>query len=166
VKTNVHLDTFDFSQQGFYYIHVWTSLPDDCNENNDGVRKMIMVSGALCGDYYIGDQPGDHFSSFSQAVLVLHTSGVANCPVRFIVRGGVYNEQIVIGDIQGTSPVHKVTFEADPEDNIPVQLHFPFDEQTPVRLSGSQYIVFKGLEFKGHSAMIIENQSNHNCSGK
>jgi hypothetical protein len=158
---DIMLELFDFSQDGFYEIHAWTYLADDCNLNNDSVRKMIMVSGALCGDYYIGDQPGDHFLSFSQAVLVLHTSGVGNCPVRFLVRGGEYHEQLVIGDIQGTSTYNLVTFEAHPDNDSPVQLLFPYDQQTPVRLPGASNIVFRNIEFQGHYGLIIENQSSH-----
>ena len=165
---DILLGTFEFSQVGFYDVRAWTNLPNDCNHHNDSIRKLIMVSGALCNDYYIGDQPGDHFSSFSQAVLVLHTSGVGNCPVRFLVRGGEYHEQLVIGDIQGTSTQNLVTFEAHPDNDSPVQLLFPYDRQTPVRLSGASNIVFRSIEFQGHYGLIIENQSSHilleNCS--
>lgn len=156
----VALGLYDFPR-GFHNVRAWTSLADDCNDNNDSVEKMIMVTGALCGDYYIGNQADDHFNTFSEAVLVLNTSGIGHCSVRFIVRGGIYEEQVVIADVKGTSEMHTITFEADPDDDTPVQLHYTYEDQTPIRLTGSRYVIFKGIEFNGHYAMVIENQSSN-----
>ncbi|MDX1760897.1 MAG: hypothetical protein R3218_01955, partial [Christiangramia sp.] len=64
----------------------------------------------LSGTYSIGGT-GSHYSTINEAVNALNTQGV-NGPVVFKINSGIYYEQILIGEVAGSSSTNTITFES------------------------------------------------------
>ena len=92
----VTLGTYHFQDGQMVNLRIWISDPNgqlDMNDQNNELNTILY--GSLSGIYTIGGIAPD-FVDFSQAVTVLNTAGVAG-PVTFMVRDGIYDEQILIG---------------------------------------------------------------------
>jgi gliding motility-associated-like protein len=166
----VQIGSYNFSYGANYVISVWTSQANnqtDCNNFNDTIITHNL-STPLCGDYTIGGQNPD-FSSFLQAVTILNNAGIS-CPVRFLVRDGVYSEQIEIEKIDGTDSINTVTFVSESEDSSLVSLQY-FQSNSildfTVKLSNSEYVCFQHIGIKrdtGNCPFFIEQSNNISIS--
>ncbi len=108
----VNLGKLSFQSGVPYTIAAWTSMPNgvpDTINNNDS--SMVTVQSAIAGTFTIGGASPD-YATFTDAVNDLNQYGVCG-PVVLNVRSGVYNEQIELGDIDGTSAVNTVTFQSE-----------------------------------------------------
>ena len=63
------------------------------------------------------------FLNFSDAAYVLNNAGIS-CPVVFNVRDTIYDEQIKIYDVQGSSSVNTITFNGESGDSSVAGLHY------------------------------------------
>nr|MDA3891905.1 hypothetical protein [Salinivirgaceae bacterium] len=83
-------------------LRVWLSDPNgELDDNPQNNELQTNIYGSLNGTYTIGGTSPD-FINFTEAVTVLNTAGIVG-PVDFLVRDGYYDEQIVIGKINGSS---------------------------------------------------------------
>ncbi len=94
----------------------------------DGVNKnhicRVHNSGELplCGNYTIGGVTPD-YTTINDAVADLENVGIS-CPVIFNIRDGVYNEQISIPGIAGSSSINTITFQSENLDSTLVEVTF------------------------------------------
>jgi hypothetical protein len=96
--------------------------------------------------YTIGGTNPD-FANFSQAATVLNSAGVA-CPVVFMVRDGIYSEQVILYDIPGTSAINTVRFEGESADSSMAKIVYETPNATndfAVALRGTKHLTFKHL---------------------
>lgn len=146
----VDIGTYDFQPGVLYIIRSWTSGPNgqsDCNFHNDTIVSNQLAS-PLCGTYTIGGADPD-FLSFRDAAAVLNLAGIS-CPVVFLVRNGLFREQIVLRHIPGTSAVNTVTFRSESGDSSLAVLQIPALAQnyaSMVSIIGSEHLIFTGLGF-------------------
>jgi parallel beta-helix repeat protein len=106
------------------------------------------ISQGLTGSYTVG--VGGDYTTFTQAVAALNSNGVVG-PVTFNVLDGVYNEQILIGAITGSSAINTITFQSQNSNPQLVQLFFEagtVDGNYVVSLEGSSNLIFKNLKIK------------------
>jgi pectin methylesterase-like acyl-CoA thioesterase len=107
-----------------------------------------VFAQALSGNYTIGS--GGQYASFTAAVTDLTTKGVS-APVVFNVLDGVYDEQILIGAITGSSATNTITFQSQNSNPELVQLSFAastVDGNYVVSLEGASHLIFKNLKIK------------------
>lgn len=91
--------------------HVITAIVNtfgDSIASNDTVQSMITVR--FCGGVYtIGPASSYDYQTFGAAVDTLNQVGILG-PVTFNVAEGVYNEQVVLNYVNGSSPTNLLSF--------------------------------------------------------
>jgi len=105
-------------------------------------------SQGLTGTYTIG--LGGNYTTFTEAVDSLSSKGVS-APVVFNVLDGVYNEQILIGAITGSSTTNTITFQSQNSNPELAQLSFAASTVAGnyvVSLEGASHLIFKNLKIK------------------
>ena len=144
---NIRIGTLNMKAGGNYALKVWSQSPNgvsDVNPSNDSIVRVLIPS--LCGDYTIGGANPD-FPTITRAVDFLNNAGVG-CPVRFLIRDGVYNEQLEIVETKGASARNTVTFESESGDSSRVKITSRYDVSSypyTIRLNSSRHIRFKNL---------------------
>lgn len=92
-------------------LSVWTSLPNgvsDANSSNDSLNQLICLSLAA-GTYTVGGFGAD-FSDVTVLSQLLTCGGVSGpVTINFTAPTGLFNEQLVLGDIPGASATNTVT---------------------------------------------------------
>ena len=152
-----HIDSLNIGSYNFkagtgYEIRVWTQDPNgtpDLYPLNDSIIVPSLFP-SLIDTYTIGGVNPD-FTNFSSAVDALHLSGIAG-PVTFMIRDGVYNEQITINEIQGASSSNQILFRSESGDSSLVNLQWDASgtgDNWIVKLVGTSYIRFERLTFSG-----------------
>ena len=163
----VSLGGFTFSSGGVYKLRSWVSNVNsgiDCKPSND-TTSIIELGTALCGTYTIGGASAS-FATFSDAVTALNNAGVT-CPVVFRVRDGLYDEQIRIYDVKGSSLVNTVTFESESGDSSKVQLLYQSANSTSdfvLSFNGSGHIRFNGIGIRrvnGYGSVHVLEGAHH-----
>lgn len=93
---------------GRHHIVLAVTAVGDSVSLNDTIVRVANVR--FCpGTYTIGPDSTDHFVDFEAAVDSLHNAGIDG-PVVFEVDAGTYNNQFVIGAIDGSSVTNTITF--------------------------------------------------------
>jgi parallel beta-helix repeat protein len=143
----VTVGTFYFFPDVGYGIKAWTSAPNGLTDKilfNDTTSVNGLYVG-MSGTYYIGGVGAD-FINFTSAVQSLHDRGIGG-PVNFIVTNGIYNEQIRIGNIVGSSATNIITFESAVKDSTAVTLSYSANStnQYTLLLDGTDYMTFKNM---------------------
>ncbi|MBK3517665.1 hypothetical protein, partial [Carboxylicivirga marina] len=165
-EKNITIGNYSFESGKKTVFKIWQNNPngeDDGYALNDTLNKTLYT--ALCGTYTVGGASPD-FENFTEVATALNNAGVA-CPVIFEVRDGVYDEQIKLYEISGSSEVNTITFRGESRDSSLVQLHYstsnPSNDFT-LALTGSDYISFEDmgvLRSNGTNSVLIQNESNH-----
>lgn len=107
-----------------------------------------LISGGLNGPYHIG--PGMVYPTFTDAVTDLNNLGISG-PANFLVYPGIYNEQIELVEVAGTSEINTISFQSttgDPADVILQYSPSSSSENFIVRLFDSDEISFQGITFQ------------------
>lgn len=131
-----------------YDLKAWTSQPNgmpDTLNSNDTVYLSNGYIGLSSGTYTIGGNSPDFFT-FDDAVIAMR-GGVCGHVV-FNVRDSIYNQQIVIGEISGTSDTSTVTFQSESGDSSAVILTYEsnhIDSNYTLKYSGADFVIFKGI---------------------
>ncbi|HYQ59139.1 MAG TPA: right-handed parallel beta-helix repeat-containing protein, partial [Draconibacterium sp.] len=119
----------------------------------------------MCGIYTIGGTDPD-FTNFTDASIALNNAGIT-CPVIFEIRNGIYNEQIKLYEINGSSATNTITFRGESGDSSLVELHYqtsnPSNDFT-LALTGCDYVLFEDmgvLRTNGTNSVLIQNESNN-----
>ncbi|MFC2101178.1 NosD domain-containing protein, partial [Bacteroidota bacterium] len=111
---------------GINQFKVWTSNPNNGVDGlaaNDTLDENIFgCNGSMSGSYSIGGSNAD-FQSINQAVAALQHCGISG-PVVFNINPGVYEEQVLINNIQGLSQVNTVTFQSANGDSTSVVIQY------------------------------------------
>ena len=122
-------------------------LRDSLNINDTGRKNGIYT--ALSGIYTIGGTTPD-FPDFTTAAASLNSGGILG-PVTFNVRTGVYNEQIIINHVYGSSATNKITFQSEDHDSNLVKLTYNSSSYITnyiLLMYDADYITFKQMTFE------------------
>lgn len=162
--------TFTYGPQ---IIKAWTSNPNLQSDGfviNDTNETTIYSCNPLNGTYTIGGTSPD-FADFSTAVAYLNNCGI-NGPVVFNVATSIYNEQIKINSISGSSVTNTVTFQSVSGDSTDVTLQYPIvtnlDNYT-LLLNDADHVIFKNMTIKRigtnqnfGNVVVLENNADYN----
>jgi hypothetical protein len=152
-QDTLSLGSFVFSAGNVYNVQAWSSLPNngvDVLPAND--TASLIYTPALAGVYTIGGIDPD-FVNFTEATSALKMAGVAG-PTSFLVRDGVYQEQIDLEFVEGSSPINTITFRSESEDSTAVTLRYDvssFDTTYVLLLHGARHLRFEQLHFDAAS---------------
>jgi len=117
----------------------------------------------MSGVYSVGKNASDSFSTISSAINALISKGI-NGNISIKIRGGTYNEQFIIPQING-SQTYTITFK--PYDTSAVKVTFSPSSATTnylVKIDSSSNISLTGIEFTNNSksfGRIIELSGNN-----
>lgn len=129
---------------------VWTENPNgsiDLMAYNDTLFGVLLPK--LTGSYTIGSISSD-FLLINDAVSILNQNGVCG-PVIFNIEPGTYQEQSVIGVIDGASLVNNITFQSLAQDSSTVIWQsngLSAGTNYVVQLNSSEYLNFRYLTFE------------------
>jgi hypothetical protein len=111
----------------------------------------------LSGSYTIdSSQPASatNFQSFTEAVSELMTCGVSGA-VLFTVAPGVYYEQVIIGNVPGSSAVNTISFDGiNPETTKITFSQTVSAQRYTIRLDGAKYVTLKNLAVDAGSGLF------------
>lgn len=162
---NVIIGEFNFLFGADYTIAAATTMPnglEDQRPQNDTITVAGLYAG-LNGTYTIGGDVSD-FDNFTSAVEALNSGGVAGA-VTFLVRDGVYNEQIELNSIAGASPDNLITFKGESENHLNVKLVHSAGstDNYTLRLNNTTHTTFKyiSIEAQGSSHATAVNVSGY-----
>lgn len=164
--TTLFIDMLQVAPNGNYDLRAWTELQSpmiDCQTAND-TAIQFNLSAPLCGTYTIGSPPSD-FLNFTEAVSQLNSVGIG-CSVVFQVKDTIYDEQVRILEVEGTSDTSTITFESVSGDSSLAGIHYTQLNSTNdygVNLYGTDHITFKNLSLlrsNGSSSVVFENGVN------
>ncbi|MBI3233927.1 MAG: hypothetical protein HYZ42_07775, partial [Bacteroidetes bacterium] len=84
-----------------------------------------------------------NFTSFTDAVNALNTCGITG-PVTFTVATGTYNENVSIGEVNGSSSSNTITFDGVDYTTRKITSSQPYT----IKLDGTDYVTIKNLEIE------------------
>ena len=150
---------------GVTNLKAWVELPNDTIQMNDTASTQIIV--CMSGQYSINSIDGN-YHSFTDAVNDLYVSGICG-PVTFNVDSGLYNEQITLYSINGSSPTNTITFQSTNSDSSDVTINHSnttSNNNYVIRFIGTENIIIKniGIEALGNlfgNGIVIENGANN-----
>ncbi len=162
-----------FNNEIFFNLKAWTEKPNNLTDeipSNDTARINNLVA-PICGSYTIGGDDGD-FSNFTEALTLLTESGIT-CPVTFVVRDGIYEEQLYIGNIPGLSGGNTITFESESGDSSAVIIHniqanWANIYDYTIKIENAGNISFRGIGIKrtgGQYNLKLNNTHDLNFEG-
>jgi len=143
---------YNFNLGTAYSINAWTSLPNNATDglNYNDSASVSSRYKSISGTYTIGGTSPD-YSTISAAVTDLVNGGVCG-PVTFNIRNGVYNEQVSIGPINGTSSNNTVTFKSQTDDSSKVSITYTASSSSAnytIRFNGCSYVNFSKIKIIG-----------------
>lgn len=153
-RDTVSIGHFNFALKVPYDVLAFTSQPNGAVDSltfNDSTMVADLHAG-LEGVYTIGGLLPD-FVSFSEAAYVLNFGGILG-PVTFDVRNGVYNDQMSLGEIRGSSALNPLVFQSESGDSTLVRLTNSISSPDyTVQLNGTDYVSFQNMTLQaGHSS--------------
>ncbi|HHZ64808.1 MAG TPA: PKD domain-containing protein, partial [Flavobacteriales bacterium] len=170
---NVMLGLYAFVADTLNYntldVQVWTSSPNagvDQNSVND--TNSTSFYPGLQGVFTIGSSSGADFSSFTDAVTFLNSSGGLCGPVVFNVEDSIYNEYVELYEYVGSSAANTITFQSISGDSTGVVLTYDGcgNECAVVYLDGADYIIFNQITVRQTSTwdygIMLENGATNN----
>ncbi|MGB0521697.1 MAG: CARDB domain-containing protein [Flammeovirgaceae bacterium] len=142
--SSITIGQVNFALKTAYNIEVWTSEASDANALNDSLKAENLYAG-LAGTYQIQGTNPD-FDSFTEAVNILSLGGVVG-QTTLRVADGIYNEQVSIPSLRGSSATNTVTFESASGNNTAVELRIGATSTAnyTLQFNGAQYITFKNM---------------------
>ena len=152
-----------------YPLQAWTSNPNglvDGYHANDSLTTTFKAS--LTGTYTIGGVNPD-YPDFQSAVDDLILLGICG-PTTFLVRDGVYHEQIEVTEIPGADSLSQVTFKSENQDSTLVILMYDQADNVAnytLSLNGADWLNFERLTIKNTTTsykrtIYIANGATHN----
>lgn len=169
---DITIGTATFTDPGYNQLVVWTSLPNGMTDEqplSDTMKATYFAcNGPLAGNYTIGASASD-FGSFNEALLALINCGIS-APVVFNVASGVYNEQLYIPYINGSSSTNTITFRSATGNNADVTLSYTAsttNDNYTIRLDSASNFRFEDLTLISNgasyaTALYYNNGSNNN----
>ena len=165
---NVTLGNYQFDDATNYEILVWSSSPNgqqDIDLSDDTLLVENLYT-TLSGDYTVGgDDP--NFNTLTEAQDALNYGGIAGS-VNLLIRNGVYEEQIVLSEIAGSSTDNTITIQSESEiaDSVTIAYNAPSNLNYQIKLDGTDNVIIKDLTFDpiGNSynyVLRFENSTNN-----
>ncbi len=128
-------------------VMVQSSVPNGTNDQFSQDDQLVFSNlfSALSGTYTLGGANPD-FSSFSTAVNALQRGGLCGSTT-LLVRDGIYNEQIQINALKGSSPQSWLTFLGESGDSSKVILTAPGSNTSnaTLRMQQCRFMKLKSL---------------------
>jgi hypothetical protein len=146
----VDIEGFGSNYGETWYVACYTSWDNancDSNPFDDYVvwnELPFNYTNALFGVYNVG--PGAEFPDLNSVVAALHTRGISD-NVFFHLKPVLYQEKIVLNQINGTSANRTITFRTDPAFSTRAEIRgTPSEtENYTLRLNNSSYLRFENL---------------------
>ncbi|MEZ4804762.1 MAG: right-handed parallel beta-helix repeat-containing protein [Bacteroidia bacterium] len=168
---HISMGYYTFKRDSINNLLAWTSLPNnttDQNFENDSF-KITNQKTAMRGVYTIGGTSPD-FNTFKNAIDAMNSYGIADS-VRFRVRAGVYDEQLIIKSINGASQKNSIVFESESLDSSNVLLRYNSiysDTNYVVFFNGCSGVTFRHITIQALNSTygrvcIFENGASNNC---
>ncbi|MFC2111453.1 right-handed parallel beta-helix repeat-containing protein, partial [Bacteroidota bacterium] len=168
---NITLGQYVFQAGITYKLESWSSNPNgpaDGNPSNDSLTVNSLETSFPSGTYTIGGATAD-YSTFGAAISALTSNGICG-PVIFNINSGIYNEQISINSIIGTSSTNTITFQSatgNPQDVTIQYSALSSGDNFVVKLDNASYTTFKKITVKATGASYaygvhLTNGSHHN----
>ncbi len=149
---NVPLGNYDFEEITEYEIRIWSSRPNGASDL-DPTDDTLVISNfytTLAGQFTIGGTSPD-FADLAAVQDALNYGGVRDS-VRMLMRSDTFTEQLVLGQITGSSEVNKVTFSSETGNaaDVLIEYNSPYDNNAfaVVRLNGTDNVCFENLTFR------------------
>jgi hypothetical protein len=169
---NYSLFSYNFLAGVQYTITGWTTMPnggtDDNPANDDFAVANLQTS--LSGTYTVGS--GGDFTTLSSAVTALNNFGVC-APVVMNILPGVYEEQVSLNFILGSSAVNTITFQSSTGNRSDVIIQFPGTSANNYvwRFNGSDFITLKDVTLKSttptsnvYGYVVVINNGSDYCT--
>lgn len=131
------------------------------------IVAQTKLAHGMKGTYYIGNDALADFHTITNAVDAMEVLGVEG-DVVFMIASGTYNEQVVLGEIAGTSADATITFCA--ESGNAADVVFSNDNTSDTEgvwtINGMDYLTLKNITFKSTkegyaSCLVLKNMSMH-----
>ncbi len=152
---------------GHHYVTAVVAMDADSVSSNDTVYTSFNVR-FCAGDYTIGHDSISEYHSFTEAIDSLQVAGIDG-PVVFHVAGGVYQEQVVMGPVEGSSARNSITFRgsSDTADATIVRAANTAQANYVVYINGMSNVILDSLEIQSRPAsgnnahtLVLQNCSN------
>jgi len=104
----------------------------------------------MSGNYTIGGSGAD-YPTINAAAQALDSLGV-NGPVVFDIAPGVYNEQVIVGPVQGANDSNRILFRASIPDSTLVTISWPASQN----MNNNYTILFNGASYTSFEHITIE----------
>ncbi|KPK86248.1 MAG: hypothetical protein AMS27_05525 [Bacteroides sp. SM23_62_1] len=136
---------------GKYEVRAWPGLVNGVADSinfNDTLGTTLY--GALDGTYTLGGTDPD-LDNFTEAMNHLMYGGLCGHPVIIDVRDGIYEEQLNLSGIPGTSDTTGITFRSESGDSSKVILTYEASTQNDnyvINLGGIKHATFEKITFK------------------
>jgi hypothetical protein len=174
-QTLVNIGSYNFNLGTSYTVKAWSTLPNgtaDTFRMNDTIIKAYSSTG-MTGIFTIGGS-SPSYSTIASAVLALKYNGVCG-PVIFNIRNGIYNEQVKIPNIKGSSSINTILFQSENLDSSLVSIEYNGSASMDyiINTDSTDYITFYKLGFKPlntpyGNALTFSGRTSHvqikNCS--
>jgi len=155
ISVNINLGVINFPFDSNYIFKIWTDNPNGSLDeliSNDSLILSQPYFPALTGSYTVGGV-SPNYATLNDAANALLNNGICG-PVEFNIRDGIYNEQITLTDVTGSSSFNTITFQSESLDSSLVTLQFNSGSANNhiVKIS-ADYVVFRHLSFKALNSL-------------
>jgi hypothetical protein len=137
-----------------------------------GPEPFMTIADMISGTYTINSNlptGGNNFNNFSDLAIALNTGGLNGSLTLNVVAGsGPYNEQVIIGEVIGSSAVNTITINGNGE--TLEYLSTNTNERATLKLNGTDYVSVDNLIIKALGAgsgeygfvVHLQNEADHN----
>lgn len=150
---DVPVKSYYFSPDTVYNLKVWAKSPNYVADKNldDNLLEVADVDARMGGSYTIGGID-PNYPTIAAAVAAIHKLGICDT-VRFLIRNGVYKEDIFINEFEGNS-MYQVLIESELNDSDSVRI------DGIIQIDGVSNITIQNLSFGMSSEMYNINILN------
>jgi len=146
----VTLGSYTFAAGVKHTLKAWSYLPNGNTDTkaSDDTLVVTNIAPSLSGTFTINPAGSgtSNFTTFAAATAYLNASGVCG-PVLFKVSPGTYNEQVILGNVSGTSATNTITFDGGDSSKTSVTAMGAAAGQAAMTLNGSSYVTVKRMGF-------------------
>lgn len=168
IEDSIYLGDFNLTN-GFHDIQVWTSEPNgelDQFTNNDTL-SLIDAQITYKTNYTVGSVNSD-FQTIQEAAD--HLSSITICsPITVTIKDGIYEEQVTIRPVDGSSNINTVTYTSESENPLDVTIQFEtnYTSRFLIWLDGAQNTIIENIRIKGlnyylDEGIIVSHQASNN----
>jgi hypothetical protein len=151
----ITLSTTFTPEEGMNYLTVYTYSPNGQTDGftyNDTLIFEIYAcnGGPISGTFTINPNGNEDFETFAEAVNILTNCGIS-APVTINVDPGIYEEEVVLGTIPGTSDINTVTFvSTGTASDVSI-----IGEKIALTLTDVSHVYFKNISMFGKEKAIV-----------